>query len=60
MIKNLSIINILSKRVADIYVKLKSITSKFPNTLANIAFVKKVLFIDVIATFAIVKGKFMN
>ena len=51
---NLSTINILPNRVADIYIKLKSITSKLHNTPGSIAFIKKRLFVDVIPKFAIV------
>ena len=57
---NLSIINILPNRVADIYIKLKSITSKLNNTSVSIALIKKALFADVIPKFAIVKGQFIN
>ena len=39
-IRNLSIINILPNRVADIYIKLKSITSKLHNTSASIGFIR--------------------
>ena len=42
---NLSIINILANRVADIYIKLKSITSKVHITSASIAFIKKAFII---------------
>ena len=38
---NLSIINILPDRVADIYIKLICITSKLRNTSVSIAFIKK-------------------
>ena len=48
MMANLSIINILPSPVSDIYIKLKSITSKVHNTSASIAFIKKVLFVVVI------------
>ena len=44
---NLSIINILPNCVANIYIKLKSITSKLHNMSASIAFIKKALFFDV-------------
>ena len=54
---NLSIVNILPNRVADIYIKLKSITSKLHNTSVSIAFIKKALFVDVTQKFAIVKGQ---
>ena len=57
---NLSTINILAKHVADIYIKMKIITSKLYNTSASIAFVTMALFVDVIPKFAIVKGKFIN
>ena len=60
MMANLSIINILPNRVADIYIKLKSITSKLNNTSVSIAFTKKALFADVIPKFAIVKEQFIN
>ena len=60
MTANLSAINILPKRVADVYIKMKSITSKLYNTSASIAFVTKALFVDMITKFAIVKGKFIN
>ena len=53
MMANFSIINILPNRVANIYIKLKSITSKF-------AFIKKALFVAVITKFSIVKEKFIN
>ena len=56
---NLSIIKILPNHVA-IYIKLKNITSKFRNTSASIAFIKKALVVDVILKFAIVKGQFIN
>ena len=57
---NLSIINILLNRVVNIYIKLKSITSKLHNKSASIAFIKKALFADVILKFAIVKAQFIN
>ena len=60
MMANLSIINILPNRVADIYIKLKSITSKLNNTSVSIAFIKKALFADVIPKFTIVKEQFIN
>ena len=60
MMANLSIINILPNRVADIYIKLKSITSKLQNTSASIVFIKKALFVDVIPKFAMVKVQFIN
>ena len=60
MMANLSTINILAKHVADIYIKMKIITSKLYNTSTSIAFVTKALFVDVILKFAIVKGKFIN
>ena len=44
----------------DVYIKLKSITSKLHNTSASIGFIKKALFVDVIPKFAIVKGQFIN
>ena len=56
MMENLLIINILLNRVADIYIKLKSVTSKLHNALASVAFIKKVLFADVIPKLGIVKG----
>ena len=46
--------------VADIYIKLKSITSKLHNTSASIVFIKKALFVDVIPKFAIFKRQFLN
>ena len=62
MIANLSIINILSNCVADIYIKVRSITSKLHNTSTSVAFIKKALFLvlDVISNFAMVKGQFVN
>ena len=48
MMANLSIINILPNHVANIYIKLKSITSKLHNPSASIAFIKKALFVEVI------------
>ena len=48
MMTNLSIINILLNRVAEIYIKLKSIMSKLHNTSASIAFIKEELFVYVI------------
>ena len=60
MMASLSIINILPNRVADICIKLKSITSKLHNRSASIAFIKKALFVDVITKFAMVKGQFIN
>ena len=55
MMTNLSIINVLLYCVADIYIKLKSITSKLHNTSASITFIKKALFFDVIPKFAMVR-----
>ena len=43
MVTNLSVINILPNLVVDIYIKLKSITSKLHNTSASIAFIEKAL-----------------
>ena len=60
MMANLSIINILPNRVADIYIKLKSITSKLHNTSVSIAFIKEGLCLDVTPKFAIAKGQFIN
>ena len=60
MMANLSIINILPNSAADIYIKLKSITSKLHNMSGRIAFVKKALFVDVIPKFAIDTGQFIN
>ena len=60
MMTNLSIIKILPKRVADIYIKLKCITSKLHNTSASTAFIKKALLVDVIPKFVIVKGQFIH
>ena len=60
MMVNLSIINILPNRAADIYVKLKNITSKLHNMSGRIAFVKKALFVEVIPKFAIDTGQFVN
>ena len=60
MMANLSIINILRNGVANIYIKLKSITSKLHNTSVSIAFIKKALFVDVITNFAMVKGQSIN
>ena len=60
MVTNLSIINILPKHVADIYIKLKSITSKLHNKSASTAFIEKALLVDVIPKFVIVKGQFIH
>ena len=60
MMANLSIINILRNGVANIYIKLKSITSKLYNTSVSIAFIKKALFVDAIIKFAMVKGQSIN
>ena len=60
MMANLSIINILLNRVFDIYIKLKSITSKLLNASASIAFIKMALFVDVIPKFEMVKVQFTN
>ena len=57
---NLSIINILPNHVADIYIKLKCITSKLHYASESITFIKNELFVDVIPKFAIVKGQFIN
>ena len=38
-----------TERVADIYIKLKSISSKLYNTSASIALIKKALFVEVIS-----------
>ena len=56
---NLSIISIPPNHVADIYVKLKNIT-ELHNTSVSIAFIKKVLFADVIPKFAVAKGQFIK
>ena len=60
MVANLSIMNVLPNRVAEIYIKLQSIPSKLHKTSASIAFVKNALFVDVISRLAIVKGQFIN
>ena len=60
MMANFSVTGILPNRVADVYIKLKSITSKLHNTSTSIAFIKKVWFVDVIPKFAIIKGQFIN
>ena len=57
---NLSVINNLPNRVGNIYIRLKTITSKFHDTPASIAVIKKALFVDVIPKFSIVKGQFIN
>ena len=59
MMANLSIINILPNHVTNIYVKLKSITSKLHYMSASIAFIKKALFV-VIPIFAMIEGQFIN
>ena len=51
MMANLSIINILPNRVADIYIKMKSITSRLRNMSASTALIKKALYVDVISKF---------
>ena len=43
---NLSVINILPNRIANIYVKLRNITSQLHNTLVSIGFIGKALFFD--------------
>ena len=43
---NLSVINILPNRIANIYVKLKNITSQLHNTSESIGFIEKALFFD--------------
>ena len=60
MLGNLSIINTLPNCVANIYIKLKSITSKLHNMSASIAFIKKALFVEVIPKCAMVKEQFIN
>ena len=60
MITNLSIIKILPKHVVDIYIKLKSITSKLHNKSASTIFIKKALLVDVMPKFVIVKGQFIH
>ena len=50
----------IKNRVADVYIKLKSITSKLHNTSASIGFIKKAFFVDVVPKFAVVKGQFIN
>ena len=50
--------HILLKRVTDIYIKVKTATSKLHNT--SIAFIKIILFVDLIAKHAVVKGQFIN
>ena len=50
---NLLTINILRNWVADIFIKLENVTSKFHNTPESIVFVKKALFVDVIPKFAV-------
>ena len=57
---NLSIINILLNPVTNIYIRLRSITSKLHNTSTSIAFIKKALFVDVIPKLAMVEGQFIN
>ena len=52
---NLLLINILPKRVAVISIKLQNTIKKLHNTASSIAFIKKALFVNVIAVFAKVK-----
>ena len=59
MMANLPIINILPNHVANIYIKLKSITSKL-HMSASIAFIKKALFVIIIPKFVMVKGQLIN
>ena len=60
MMVNLSITNIQVNRAANIYIELKSITSKLHNTSASIAFIKKAFFVDFIPKLAMVKGQLIN
>ena len=62
MIVNLSIINILPARVANIYIKLKHITSKLRNPSALIKVIKKALFADEneIPNLQYFKGQFIS
>ena len=60
MMANLSITNIQANRAADIYIELKSITSKLHNTSASIAFIRKTFFVDFIPKLAMVKGQLIN
>ena len=60
MMANLSITNIQANRAADIYIELKSITSKLHNTSASIAFIKKAFFVDLIPKLVMVKGQLIN
>ena len=43
---NLSVINILPNRIANIYVNLKNITSQLHNMSESIGFIEKALFFD--------------
>ena len=60
MMPNLSIINIHLKRIADIYIKVKNVTSKLHNTSASITFIKITLLVDVIPKLAVVEGQFIK
>ena len=51
MMASLSVNNVLQNRVAIIYIKLTSITSKLHNMSASITFIKKAIFVDVITKF---------
>ena len=52
---NLSLIQIITHRVAETYHQLKLVTSKLHKTSSSIGFIKKALHYDVVPTFAISK-----
>ena len=57
---NLFIINVLYGRVATDYIKLKKIIAKLHKSSSSVAFVKKVLFNNLVSMFAKGRGQFVN
>ena len=57
---NLLVYNILYKRVAINYNKLRKVISKLHKTSSSIAFIKEALYNNITPTFAKIKGQFLN
>ena len=55
MMANLSVINILPNRIANIYVELKNITSQLHNAPVSIGFIEKASVFDTVPNLQMLK-----
>ena len=57
---DISFIKLLPRQIPNRYIRVKSVTSKIQRTASSIALIQKALYYEVTATFAKVKGQFIN